>query len=211
MAIRPGKPNTAGRPTDDAATTTLMPMQQERILNLPNFLTLSRILLTPFIVYAILEHQPAMALLFMAIAGLTDMLDGAIARIFNQRSTVGAYMDPLADKLMLISAIVTLYTMDQIPLFLFLAVIFRDLIIVIGAIAYEIVTHQLEMTPTITSKITTFLQIMIVLLILANAAWNILPLWMVSAVAWLTFVMTVLSGVQYMIVWMEKAVRNENG
>ncbi len=211
MAIRLDKPNTAGRPTDDAVPPTLMPMQQERILNLPNFLTLSRILLTPFIVYAILEHQPAMALLFMAVAGLTDMLDGAIARIFNQRSTVGAYMDPLADKLMLISAIVTLYTMDQIPLFLFLAVIFRDLIIVIGAIAYEIVTHQLEMTPTITSKITTFLQIMIVLLILANAAWNILPLWMVSAVAWLTFVMTVLSGVQYMIVWMEKAVRNENG
>jgi len=188
----------------------LMPMQQERILNLPNVLTLSRILLTPFIVYAILEHQPAMALLFMAIAGLTDMLDGAIARIFNQRSTVGAYMDPLADKLMLISTIVTLYTMDQIPLFLFLAVIFRDLIIVIGAIAYEIVTHQLEMTPTITSKITTFLQILIVLLILANAAWQLLPLWLISGVAWLTFAMTVLSGVQYMIVWMEKAVRSEN-
>ncbi len=185
-------------------------MQQERILNLPNVLTLSRILLTPFIVYAILEHQPAMALLFMAIAGLTDMLDGAIARIFNQRSTVGAYMDPLADKLMLISTIVTLYTMDQIPLFLFLAVIFRDLIIVIGAIAYEIVTHQLEMTPTITSKITTFLQILIVLLILANAAWQLLPLWLISGVAWLTFAMTVLSGVQYMIVWMEKAVRSEN-
>ncbi|MBL4775589.1 MAG: CDP-alcohol phosphatidyltransferase family protein, partial [Mariprofundus sp.] len=77
----------------------------ERILNIPNLLTLARILLTPFIIYAIIEHQAVLALLLMAIAGITDMLDGAIARYFNQRSKVGAFMDPLADKLLLISTI----------------------------------------------------------------------------------------------------------
>jgi len=184
-------------------------LRNERILNVPNLLTLARILLTPFIVYAIIEQQPALALMLMAAAGLTDMLDGAIARLFNQRSTVGAYMDPLADKLMLISSIVTLYTMDMIPLFLFLAVIFRDLIIVIGAIAYEIVTHKLEMRPTITSKITTFLQILLVLAVLSDAAWHIWPTPWLDELAWLTFALTVISGVQYMVVWMGKAVRDE--
>ncbi|RMH61187.1 MAG: CDP-alcohol phosphatidyltransferase family protein [Zetaproteobacteria bacterium] len=184
-------------------------LSNERILNVPNILTLARILLTPFIVYAILEQQPRLALLLMAAAGLTDMLDGAIARLFNQRSTVGAYMDPLADKLMLISSIVTLYSMNMIPLFLFLAVIFRDLIIVIGAIAYEIVTHKLEMRPTVTSKITTFLQILLVLAVLSDAAWHIWPASWLQDLAWLTFTLTVLSGIQYMVVWMGKALHDE--
>ncbi|MDQ7010984.1 MAG: CDP-alcohol phosphatidyltransferase family protein, partial [Mariprofundaceae bacterium] len=101
---------------------------QGRILNIPNLLTLARIILTPFIVYAILKNEALMALLLMITAGVTDMLDGAIARYFNQRSTVGAYMDPLADKLMLIGTIVALFIVDRTPLFLFLAVVFRDVI-----------------------------------------------------------------------------------
>ncbi|MDQ6966098.1 MAG: CDP-alcohol phosphatidyltransferase family protein, partial [Mariprofundaceae bacterium] len=74
-----------------------------QVINIPNSLTLGRILLTPIIVYFILEDQPIQALAFMAVAGLTDMLDGAIAKHFNMQTTVGAYLDPLADKLMLVS------------------------------------------------------------------------------------------------------------
>ncbi len=182
---------------------------QERILNIPNLLTLGRILLTPFIIYAILEHQPMLALLLMAIAGLTDMLDGAIARYFNQRSIVGAYMDPLADKLMLIGSFVTLFVIDQIPLFLFIAVLFRDVIIIIGAIAYELVTHKLEMEPSMASKVTTFLQIVFVLATLADMAWQMPGETIQLALLWLTFAFTCLSGIQYMVVWMHKAVSAE--
>ena len=181
----------------------------ERILNIPNLLTLARILLTPFIIYAIIEHQAVLALLLMAIAGITDMLDGAIARYFNQRSKVGAFMDPLADKLLLISTIVTLYFIDQIPLFLFLAVIFRDLIIVVGAIAYEMVTHKLEIQPSIASKITTFLQIVLVLIVLSEMAWQLPGDAILHIAIWLTFAFTCISGIQYMIVWMRKAVSAE--
>jgi len=183
---------------------------QDRILNIPNILTLARIIITPFIVYAIIEHQPALALILMGIAGITDMLDGAIARYLNQRSTVGAFMDPLADKLMLISTIVSLYFIDQLPAFLFLAVVFRDMIIMVGAIAYELVTHKLEMQPTISSKITTFLQIVLVLTVLSDLAWQLPGDWMLQSMIWLTFAFTCISGLQYMIVWMRKAVTDED-
>jgi len=186
-------------------------MVQDRILNIPNMLTLARIMITPFIVYAIIEHQPALALILMGVAGVTDMLDGAIARYFNQRSTVGAFMDPLADKLMLISTVVSLYLIEQVPTFLFLAVVFRDMIILIGALAYEMVTHKLEMQPTIASKITTFLQIMLVLTILSDLAWKLPGDMVLQSMIWLTFAFTCLSGVQYMIVWMRKAVTAEDG
>lgn len=185
-------------------------MTQDRILNIPNILTLARIIITPFIVYAIIEHQPALALILMGIAGITDMLDGAIARYFNQRSTVGAFMDPLADKLMLISTIVSLYFIDQLPAFLFLAVVFRDMIIMVGAIAYEMVTHKLEIQPTISSKITTFLQIILVLTVLSDLAWQLPSNWLLQSMIWLTFAFTCISGLQYMIVWMRKAVTDED-
>jgi len=176
-----------------------------RILSIPNLLTLARIILTPFIVYAIVESEPVAALALMGIAGLTDMLDGAIARYFNQRSTVGAYLDPLADKLMLISSIVTLFLIGQMPLFMFLAVVFRDAVIVVGAVTYELVTHKLEIQPTLISKATTFMQIMLVLVTLASGAWDI-PTMYVKGVIWITFIFTCASGLQYMLVWMRKAV-----
>ncbi|MDQ6999359.1 MAG: CDP-alcohol phosphatidyltransferase family protein [Mariprofundus sp.] len=185
-------------------------MIQDRILNIPNILTLARIIITPFIVYAIIEHQPVLALILMGIAGITDMLDGAIARYFNQRSVVGAYMDPLADKLMLISTIVSLYFIGQLPLFLFLAVVFRDMIIMVGALAYEMVTHKLEMQPSMSSKITTFLQIMLVLTVLSELAWQWPGNLILQAMIWLTFAFTCVSGIQYMIVWTRKAVTAED-
>lgn len=184
-------------------------MIQDRILNVPNILTLARIILTPFIVFAILEQRATLALILMAIAGITDMLDGAIARYFNQRSTVGAYMDPLADKLMLVSTMVALYMVHQVPLFLFLAVLFRDLIIIIGALAYEMITHKLEMKPTIPSKITTFLQIIFVLTALSDMAWQLPGVQALQLITWLAFAFTCISGLQYMIVWMRKAVSDE--
>ena len=178
------------------------------ILNIPNILTLGRILVTPFIVYAILRGQPELALILMVAAGITDMLDGAIARYFNQRTTVGAYLDPLADKLMLISGFVTLFLIDQVPLFLFLAVIFRDVVIVLGALAYEMVTHQLKMEPSMISKVTTFMQIICVAALILDLAYPLNELLM-QAMVWSTFAVTCISGIHYMLVWTRKAASEE--
>ena len=97
----------------------------------------------PIIVYAILIEHAMAALILLIIAGLTDGLDGYWAKRFNQATKIGAYLDPIADKLMLLGMIIALFIIDQVPLYLFLAVVFRDVIIVGGAIAYELVTHRL--------------------------------------------------------------------
>jgi len=178
----------------------------ENILNLPNLLTLSRILLTPVVMYAILLEQAPLALGLMLVAGISDMLDGAIAKRFGQQTRVGAYMDPIADKLLLISSIVALYMVNQVTLFLFLAVVFRDVIIVGGAITYELVTHRLKMEPTLLSKATTVSQILFVLLVILNMA-QPLPALLVTLATWFTFVLTCLSGIHYMVVWTLKATR----
>ena len=179
-----------------------------QVINIPNLLTLGRILLTPVIVYLILIDQPLQALIFMAIAGLTDMLDGAIAKHWNMRTTVGAYLDPLADKLMLVSTIVCLFYVDEVPLFVFLAVIFRDAIIIGGAALYELVTKRLKMEPTYLSKSTTVVQIFYVLLALLHMAYGFQESLMQVAI-WLTFGFTVASGVQYMVLWTHKATHGE--
>jgi len=180
-----------------------------KIINLPNLLTLGRILITPFIVYSILNGFAIQALTLMVIAGLTDMLDGAIAKHFHMQTVVGAYMDPIADKLMLVGSIISLFITGQAPMFLFLAVVFRDVIIIIGAMAYELVTHRLEMQPTYLSKVTTVVQIVYVSTTLLHIAYP-LPAMLVDAAAWITFTLTCMSGVQYMLLWTNKAMHEEN-
>ncbi|PIQ33299.1 MAG: CDP-diacylglycerol--glycerol-3-phosphate 3-phosphatidyltransferase [Zetaproteobacteria bacterium CG02_land_8_20_14_3_00_50_9] len=176
----------------------------KRILSLPNFLTLLRIVITPVIVYFIYAEQIWLALGFMIIAGLTDMLDGLIARIFNQRTTVGTYLDPIADKILLISLVITLYHIDQLPFFLFLVIVFRDAVIVVGAIAYEMVTHSLKIEPSFVSKATTLAQIVYVVLALLNMVSPVGEIWM-SVMMWITFALTFISGMHYMITFTHKA------
>ncbi len=180
----------------------------QRLLSVPNVLTLTRIVMTPVIVYMVLTGQAWLAVALMVVAGITDMLDGAIARYFNQRTTVGAYLDPLADKVMLVSLFVTLFIVDQVPLFVFLAVIFRDAVILFGAIAYEIVTRQLTMQPSMVSKATTFMQIVYIALLLLNMAMPITAIWLQTTM-WFAFVLTCASGVHYLVIWTNKAVNQE--
>ncbi|MDQ6956042.1 MAG: CDP-alcohol phosphatidyltransferase family protein [Mariprofundaceae bacterium] len=180
----------------------------QHLLNVPNVLTLARIIMTPVIVYMVLSEQAWFALALMVVAGVTDMLDGAIARYFNLRTTVGAYLDPMADKIMLISLFVTLFIVGQVPLFVFLAIIFRDLIIVLGAITYEIVTHRLTMQPSFISKVTTFMQIVYVVLLLLNMA-MVIPDMLLQISMWITFVLTCASGLHYLVSWTGKAAKQE--
>jgi len=180
-------------------------VSSSHLLSLPNVLTMTRIVMTPIIAYALLRGEAELALFLLLIAGISDLLDGAIARIFDQRTLVGAYLDPLADKLMLITTMVTLFYLGVVPLFLFLAVIFRDVLIVLGAISYELVTHNLRMEPSMVSKATTAMQIVALLAMICNMAWPI-DGWVLSLTIWLAFALTVVSGLHYLVVWTNKAV-----
>ncbi|MDX8389629.1 MAG: CDP-alcohol phosphatidyltransferase family protein [Mariprofundaceae bacterium] len=174
------------------------------LINVPNLLTIARIMIVPFVVYAILRQQPLIAFSLMIVAGITDMLDGAIAKHFGQQTKVGSYLDPIADKVMLISTMIALFLVEQLPLYLFLAVLFRDTMIMLGAVAYELVTHRLTMQPSMASKVTTVVQIIYVLIAILDMALAI-PDDLMLLAAFITFATTCYSGVQYLFVWTVKA------
>jgi cardiolipin synthase len=130
------------------------------VLNLPNFLTLLRIIAIPIFLILLTDGRIGAALVTFVLAGITDSVDGAIARLTNTRTTLGAYMDPLADKMLILSAFVVLALMGVVPHWLTVVVISRDVIILIGYLTLFLLTQQLmEIRPSAISKAATFLHL----------------------------------------------------
>ena len=139
------------------------------MLNIPNFLTLLRIIAIPIFLIFLTDERIGMALLVFVLAGITDSLDGAIARLTNTRTTLGAYMDPLADKMLILSAFVAFASMDVIPRWLTVVVISRDVIILIGYLSLFLLTQRLmEIRPSAISKAATFLHLVTVSVVLLS-------------------------------------------
>ena len=128
-------------------------------MNLPNSLTVLRILLIPFFLGFLIYGHYGHALLTLIVAGLTDILDGVIARLANQRTKLGAYLDPLADKLLLTSAFVTLAILHIVPVWAAIIVLSRDLIIVAGTLLLYVTETPIEVAPTVLGKGTTLAQL----------------------------------------------------
>ena len=135
-------------------------------MNLPNLLSLLRILLIPVFVIMIMDKFFGWALITFAIAGITDGLDGLIARVTHQRTELGAYLDPIADKLLLTAAFVTLAIIDIIPNWFTVIVITRDVIILLGFFVLILTNHRPKIRPTLVSKVTTGFQTSTILLVL---------------------------------------------
>ena len=137
-------------------------------INFPNILTIFRILITPLFVILLLKNLFSYALLVFTVAAISDGLDGLFARYFNQYSVLGAYLDPIADKLLLGSAFVCLAVLKIIPPWLTVIVLSRDILIVIGIALFTIAGIRIEMKPTLVSKCTTFVQVLTIFLSLLN-------------------------------------------
>jgi cardiolipin synthase len=178
------------------------------MLNLPNFLTLIRILTIPFFLLYLSYHRYFEALVIFILGGVTDFLDGWTARWMKQQTALGAYLDPIADKLLVITSFMMLGLIDGIPVWLAVVVISRDILILTGyMIIYFLVEERLEVKPTFTGKSSTMLQLFTLGFALAllhdplfvdRRVWNVL----VGATA----VTTVVSGVQYLyrgLVWLQ--------
>lgn len=168
-------------------------------MNLPNLLTLIRILLIPLFVILIINQSLWWALIIFALAGITDGIDGLIARITRQRTELGAYLDPIADKLLLAAGFITLAIIGMLPSWLAVIVITRDMIILLG-ILVMILTHvPLKIQPSTISKITTSLQISTILLVLMAPYGTTLKHLATIAIYGTTF-FTILSGAHYIYV-----------
>ncbi|KPA14333.1 CDP-diacylglycerol--glycerol-3-phosphate 3-phosphatidyltransferase [Candidatus Magnetomorum sp. HK-1] len=170
-------------------------------MSIPNILTVIRILLTPVFVIAIIKNAHILALIIFAVAAITDALDGLIARYFNQKTELGAHLDPIADKLLLSSAYVCLAIINHIPNWLTVIVISRDVIIMIGMAICYINNVHVTINPSYASKATTLCQLLTITLALLNEFFNLTT--SLTIFCWLTAFLTILSGLHYVFLGMK--------
>jgi cardiolipin synthase len=135
-------------------------------MNIPNSLTLFRILLIPVYIGLLVYEQFDYALIALLVAGITDALDGTIARVANQQTRLGAFLDPLADKLLLTSGFVTLSIVHVVPSWVTIVVVSRDAMLLLGTAVAQLTDTEIDITPTFLGKGTTFLQLAYVLLVI---------------------------------------------
>ena len=160
---------------------------------LPNALTILRIILTVPIVYYLLKEQYTTALIILLIAGGTDSLDGWVAKRFNFQSRLGSILDPLADKILLISSFITLFVLNLIPVWLLIAIILRDVLIVAGTVGYIYALNEKEhklLEPSNLSKLNTALQIALLLFLVIDQLTLINQFW-INASWFIIFTSTV--------------------
>jgi cardiolipin synthase len=176
-------------------------------LSIPNLITLGRILLVPVVVWAIAADEMRLAFLLFLIAGLSDLVDGFLAKRFDMATELGAYLDPLADKAMIVSIYVTLGIAGAIPGWLVILVVSRDIMIVSAVILSWLVDKPVTLKPLTVSKLNTVAQIALALTVLASRAFAFDAAWGIEALTALVAILTLASIVLYVIEW----VRHMNG
>ena len=176
---------------------------------IPNIISILRILLVIPTVYVLWQHQYSYALLLFFIAGLSDGLDGFLARRFNWTSRLGSFLDPMGDKLLMTASYFMLGLLGHLPIWLVAVVIGRDLVIVAGALAYRLLVQDITMSPLLVSKINTAAQITLVLLMLYSLSGlpmsADIPSWLTQFFIYTVLITSLLSGLAYIIVWSQRA------
>ncbi|OCW55856.1 CDP-alcohol phosphatidyltransferase family protein [Hoeflea olei] len=171
-------------------------------MTLPNYITVARFLMVPLVVHMMMSGEMMTAFLLFMLAGVSDAIDGAIARHFNQKSELGAWLDPMADKFLLVSVFVMLGWLQALPIWLVILAVSRDGMIIAAVVLSSLLANPVEMRPLMVSKANTLAQILLVVLVLAELA-GLVQLdgvigWMIYAVAGLT----VASAGAYLVTWL---------
>lgn len=170
-------------------------------MGLANWLTVLRIVLIPVFVLLLLYKRPGFALVVFASAALTDLLDGYVARRRGSQSRLGAFLDPMADKLLLTAAFVTLTQLRVLPPWITILVISRDVILMMGALLVHMLGGRIYPRPTWAGKAATFFQILAVLAgMLARYFRPLGPsATVLNSIVWLAAIFTIFSGLQYLV------------
>ena len=173
--------------------------------HLPNLITGLRILLVAPFLWALLEERYSTALLLFIIAGVSDALDGFLAKYFGWTSELGGLLDPIADKLLLMGAILALGWLNELPGWLVALVILRDLLIVGGAVSYHLLIERFEAAPLMISKLNTLVQLILVCAVIVHYGMIPLPNILLTGLIVLTALTTVWSGAAYIWQWSWRA------
>jgi len=175
------------------------------VRHLPNIICVLRIVLVWPIAAALAQREYLLALALFMVAGLSDGIDGYLAKRFNWTSELGKFLDPLADKLLLVTVFVEAAWLGLAPWWLTSAVVARDVLIGLGAMAFRLLIGPLRGRPTVSSKINTAMQLLYPMAMLVNAALGFPPHEILEALAMLVFITTVVSGLNYMAVFTRRA------
>ncbi len=171
-------------------------------VSLPNIITIARILMVPLAVWLIITQQLALAFIVFIAAGISDAVDGWLAKRYDMKTELGAHLDPLADKLLLIALFVTLAIMEKVPAWLAILVVSRDVLIVGGVVLAWIMERPMRMRPRYVSKVNTAAQIVFIGVVLMALALGWDETWITWLGAPLVGALTVASGAQYLRDWL---------
>lgn len=171
-------------------------------MTIPNIITLFRLLLVPAVILALLTEHMGWALVGFLVAGISDAVDGFIARTFDQRSELGSYLDPTADKLLLVSVFVVLGYMGELPLWLVIAAVSRDALIVGAVLLSTVMAHPVAMKPSALSKANTAVQIVLAAFVLGELAFGTDFQLLRSLLVIVSGILTVTSAAAYLVAWL---------
>lgn len=180
-------------------------------MTVANMITIVRLLLVPAVIYWLLSGEWRLAFAGFVIAGVSDAIDGYIARRFNQHSRLGAYLDPIADKLLLVSVFVVLGMLGELPLWLVVAAVSRDALIVGAVLLASLMATPLEMKPLMVSKANTAFQIVLASVVLAELAFGMDFGALRPALIVLCGLLTVASAGAYLLAWSRHMSNNGDG
>jgi cardiolipin synthase len=170
-------------------------------LSIPNLITLGRILAVPVVVWAIISGEMRIAFLLFLAAGISDAIDGFLAKRFRMASELGAYLDPLADKALIVSIYVSLGISGALPIFLVILVVSRDIMIISAFLLSWLVGKPMPVRPLLVSKANTVAQILLATLVLAEQAFNFDATLAAQLLMALVAILTLLSIAFYLAEW----------
>lgn len=171
-------------------------------LNIPNLITLGRVILVPVVFWLLVSGQTELAFFAFVLAGVSDAVDGFIAKRFGLSTELGAYLDPLADKLLLVSIFVALGVMGALPSWLVIAVVSRDILIVVGVMLSWLLDRPITIRPLAVSKANTLAQILLAATVLADDGFGLGLEVPRVALVWIVGVLTVASLSAYLRAWL---------
>jgi len=175
---------------------------RDNTLTIPNLISILRLVLVPAVVLAMLQARWDWAFAGFVIAGVSDGVDGFIARRFNQQSRLGAYLDPMADKLLLVSVFVVMGFTGQLPLWLVVTMVSRDALIVCAILLSTVMAHPVEIKPFLVSKANTAIQIVLAAVVLGELAFAVRLDPLRQVLILLSGVLTVASAAAYLVAWL---------
>lgn len=178
-------------------------------LNIPNLITIGRVLSVPVVFWLLLSGRYQTAFFLFVLAGLSDAVDGWLAKRYNLQTELGSYLDPLADKLLVVCIFVAMGWLGELPLWLVIAVVSRDLLIITGVMLAWLLDHPVRIRPLIVSKANTFAQLLLASCVLADVGFKLGLGGVRDVLVLVTAALTVASLWAYTVAWLRHMTGSE--